>query len=200
MEQQTVRVTDTFNIEQFYFRIFICLEILVHILQHIFHTYLLGIPHRPDRIELQSFCHRTLQNKDCRCTGTGNQIYSLQAQLRNRLTEYAVMPRVHQPDAVRPDQRSTVCIHRCQNPFFEQCTFVRLFAKTGRENDKCLRLLSARQRFYHIRTQRRRNGKNRQIGIGYVFGIGKRRNPLHFRLLRVDGTKFTTITTIDKIL
>ena len=31
---------------------------------HIFHTYLLGIPHRPDRIELQTFCYGTFQNEN----------------------------------------------------------------------------------------------------------------------------------------
>ena len=71
MEEQSVRIVNTFNIG-----IFLRIKILVHKLQHIFHTNLLGISYRPDRIELQSFCHRTFKNKDRRSTGAGDQIDS----------------------------------------------------------------------------------------------------------------------------
>ena len=199
MEQQTVRVTDTFNIEQFYFRIFICLEILVHILQHIFHTYLLGIPHRPDRIKLQTFCYGTFQNENSSRTGAGYQIDSLRMQLRNGLTEHTMMPGIHQSDAVRPYQGSTVLIYRFQNTVFQQSALMCLFTESGGENDKRPYLLLSCKHFHGIRTHLCGNSEYRKFRIGNVLHISISCYTLYFCLFRIHGTKFTGITTINKV-
>ena len=75
--------------------VFFRIEVFIHELQYIFHTNLLGISHRPDGIELQTFRYGTLQDEYRCSTGTGNQIYAFRIQIGNRLAEYAVMPCVH---------------------------------------------------------------------------------------------------------
>ena len=56
-------------------RIFFGIEVLIHKLQYIFHADLLGVSHRPDWIELQTFCYGTFENKYRRSTGAGNQVH-----------------------------------------------------------------------------------------------------------------------------
>ena len=96
---------------------------------------LLGIAHRPHRIELQPLGNRTFQYKYRSCPGTGYQIDTLRMQVRYRLAEHTVMPRVHQPDAIGTYQGSSVLIYRFQNTVFQKRTLMCLLSKSGRKND-----------------------------------------------------------------
>lgn len=60
MEQQAVGVADALDIEQLYLGVRFGVELLVHVLQHIFHADLFGIAHRPYGVELQALGHGTL--------------------------------------------------------------------------------------------------------------------------------------------
>ena len=66
VEQQAVGVADVFDVEQFDVRVGGRVEVLVHVLQHVFHADLLGVAHRPYGVELQAFGDGAFQNED-RC-------------------------------------------------------------------------------------------------------------------------------------
>ena len=104
---------------------------LVHILQHIFYSDLLGIAHRPYGIKLQPFCNRTLQNKHRSRSGAGYQIDALRMQIGDGLTEHAMMPRIHQSDTIGAYQRSAVPIRRFQNTVFQKRALMRFLTKSG---------------------------------------------------------------------
>ena len=199
MEQQSVRVAYTFYIKQFYPGIVFSIEMLVHILQHIFHSNLFGIAHRPYGIELQAFSYCALQNKHRSGPGTGNQINTLRVQIGNRLAEHAMMPRIHQPDTIRTYQRSAVLIHCFQNTVFQQRPFMRFLSETCRENDERTYLLFRSKQFYRIRTKRCRYGKYCQVRIRNILYISIRCNALYFCFFRIDGTQFSGITAINQI-
>ena len=109
------------------------------------------------------------------------------------------MPCIHQSDAVRTNQRSTVLIDSFQYTFFQQCPFVSLFTKSGREYDKRPRLLFTCQCLYNVRTHNSRNSQHRQIGIRQFFYVCKSRNSLHFCLLRIHCPKLSLITSVYQI-
>ena len=172
---------------------------LVHILQHVFHPNLLGIAHRPHRIELQPLGNRAFQYKYRSCPGTGYQIDTLRMQVRYRLAEHTVMPRVHQPDAVGTYQGSAVLIYRFQNTVFQKRTLMCLLSKSGRKNDERPHLLFGSQYLHCIRAHHCRYGKDRQVRIRNIFYIGISGNSLHLRLFGIDGTQFSRISTTNQI-
>ena len=55
MEKQFIRIGNILDVKQFDMRIPFGIELLIHILQHIFNTYLLTVTDTPDRIESQTF-------------------------------------------------------------------------------------------------------------------------------------------------
>ena len=77
MEQQFVGVGDILDIEQFHLRVVLGIEMLVHILQHVFDADLLTIADTPHAIELQSLDDGTLQDKHGCSTRATDEIGAL---------------------------------------------------------------------------------------------------------------------------
>ena len=200
MEQQSVRIAYTFDIKQFYLGVFFRIEMLVHILQHIFYSDLLGIAHRPYGIELQPFCNRTLQNKHRSRSGAGYQIDALRMQIGDGLTEHAMMPRIHQSDTIGSYQRSAVPIRRFQNTVFQKRALMRFLTKSGRkDNERTYPLLRSKQ-LYRIGTKNGGNSKDSKVRIGNILYIGIGLYALHFSLFRIHRPQFSGITAMNQIL
>ena len=199
MKQQTVGVTDTLYIKKFYSGIRFRIEVFVHVLQHILHADLLGIAHRPYRVELQSLGHGALQYEHRCGTGAGNQVHPLRMQLRDGLAEYTVMPRVHKTDTVGAYQRGSIPVHRFQYAIFQHSTLMGLLTKTGRKDNERLHLLLRSKHLHRIGTKRGRYGKDGKVRIGNVLHIRKGSNTLHFSLFRIHGTKLTGISAAKQI-
>ena len=180
-------------------RVFFLVKVFVHILQHVFHTNLFGVSHRPYGVELQSLGHGTLKDEYRRGTRTGNKVNTLWMQLWNGLAKNTVMPCVHVADAIGADERRAITVHRFQNTVFEHCTLVRLLTEAGRKNDKRPHLLLGCQHFHDIGTHRCRNSQNGQVGFGNVLHIGISLHALYFLFFRIDSTQFTGISATDKI-
>ena len=77
MEQQLVGVGDVLDIEQFYFGVVLGIEMLVHILQHVFDADLLAVADTPHTVELQSLDDGTLQDKHGCSTRATDEIGAL---------------------------------------------------------------------------------------------------------------------------
>ena len=168
-------------------------------MQHVFHTYLLGVAHRPYGVELQAFGNGTLQDEDRRGSRTGNQVHALRVQLRDGLAEDAVVPGVHKADAVGTYQRGIVPVHRFQNAVFQHSPLVRLLAEAGREDDEGFHPLFGGKHLHGIGTKCCGNGKYGKVGVGDVPHIGKGGNALHLCFLRVHGTKSSGISAVYQV-
>ena len=77
MEQQFVGIGDVLDIEQFHLRVVLGIEMLVHILQHVFDADLLTIADTPHAVELQSLDDGTLQDKHGCSTRATDEIGAL---------------------------------------------------------------------------------------------------------------------------
>ena len=81
MIQQLVGVRDILDIQQFYFRVCLRIEALVHILQHILDTNLFAVADAPHAVKLQTFDNSTLQNEH-RCGARArDKIHTLRVQI-----------------------------------------------------------------------------------------------------------------------
>ena len=92
MEKELVRVGYILDVEQFDMGIAFRVEGLVHVLQHLFHIYLLGISYAPYGIERQTFAHSRLKDEDGSGSRAGDEIDAVGAQLRYRLGKDSVIP------------------------------------------------------------------------------------------------------------
>ena len=120
-------------------------------------------------------------------------------QLRDGLAEHTMMPGIHQSNAIRPYQGSSILIHRFQNTVFQQRTLMCLLTKPGGKDDKRTYLLFSSKHLHSIRTHLCRNGKYSHIRIGNILHIGISCYTLYFCLFGVYGTEFSGIATVNKI-
>ena len=125
------------------------MEGLIHVLQHIFDTDLLGIANRPNRRETQPLGQGRFNNIKGRSTGTGDKINPLRIKLRYGTCKDTVETHIHQADAIGTNHGSTRLIHDVQHLLFQLTPFDRLLAKTGRDYDKCLGPLLAGQHLHN---------------------------------------------------
>ena len=186
MEQQLVRIGDVLDIEQFDRRVFLGIEVLVHVLQHILDAYLFAIADRPYAVELQALDDGTLQYEYCRSSRAADEVDALGVQYRNRFGEYRMVMARQQSDAVGTDECGTILLARVQNALLHLGTRLGLFAEACRDDDKgpCLLLLS--QIFHGIGAQLGRNDQYSQFRRRQLAGIVENLDALHLVLLGVD--------------
>ena len=129
MEQQFVGVGDVLDIEQFHLRVVLGIEMLVHILQHVFDADLLAVADTPHAVELQSLDDGTLQDEHGCGTRAADEIGALWTQVRNRQREDAVVVAVQQTDAVRTYQGCPVAFAGVEDTLFEGGALLRLLTE-----------------------------------------------------------------------
>ena len=110
-------------------RILVRIEVLIHILQHVFYAYLLAITDAPHTVKLQSLDDCRFKNEYSRGTRTTNKINAMRVKVRYRFGENTVMPCVEHAYTVRPYQGCTVFVARADDELFQFCSRFCLFAE-----------------------------------------------------------------------
>ena len=199
MEEQLVGVGDVLDIEQFHLRVGGGVEMLIHVLQHIFNAYLLAVADTPDRAELQALDDGRLKDEYGGGTTAADEIHTLGVELGDGLGEHAVVPLVEQADAVRTNQRSTVSLATVEDALFQRRTRLCLLAKTGGDDDEGFHSFRRGQQLHVVGTILGGHHENGQLRGRYLLGIMEYLDALHLVFLRVDDAKGSLKTTLYEV-
>ena len=199
MEEQLVGVADVLDIEQFYVRIGLGVEVLVHVLQHILDAYLLSVAYTPDTVELQALDDGTLQNENGCSTRAADKVNALGVERRNGFGEYRMVVACEQSYTVGPYECCPILFAGVQDALFQQGTCLCLLAKSGRDDDERLGTLFARQQIYGIRAQFGRHHQDGQLGGGKLASIVKHPDALHLVFLGIYHTQGALIATLQDV-
>ena len=63
MKEKSIGICYIFYVQQLHFAVSVGVEVFVHVLQNVLYAYLFAVPDAPNRIELQPFNYRRLQDE-----------------------------------------------------------------------------------------------------------------------------------------
>ena len=170
-------------------RIALGIEMFIHILQHVLDAYLLAVTHTPNGIEGEALGDTRLKDKHSCSARSADKIGSFWIERGNGFGEYAVVMTVEQTYAVGAYQRTLVLLASVKYFLLHFCTFLGLFAKAGRDDDKGAYLLFARQIVHIVGTETGGHHQYGHIGRGDVADVVECLHALHLVFLRVDDAQ-----------
>ena len=199
VEQQFVGVRDVLDIKEFYFRIRLRVEVLVHILQHVLDTNLFAVADAPHTIELETLDDGTLEDEDRCGTRAGDKVDTLRIQVWDGEREDTMVVAVQKSDAVRTNQRRTVFLTRVEDALLQDSPRLRLLTESGRDDDKGFGALLLAEVVHIVGTELRRHHQHGEIRLGDILHIVESLDSLYFVFLGVYDVQVTTETTTDNI-
>ena len=170
-------------------RIALGIEIHVHVLQHIFNTYLLTVSYAPNGIERKALGNTRLKDKHGSSTRSTDKIGSLGIKRGNGFGKNAMVMAVEQTNAVGAYQSTLIFIASVKYFLFQFGAFLGLFAKARRDNDKGTNLFFAGQIFHIVGTETGGHHQYGQVGRGDILHVVERLYPLHLVFLWIDDTQ-----------
>ena len=185
MIEQFVGVGDVLYVKQFHQRVFLRVEVVVHVFEYRLDAYLTTVTYRPYRVERQSFRHSTLKDKHRRCSRTRDEVNALRVKIRDGLGEHRVVPASEQTDAVGSYKRTAVAVADVEDALLKGGTFLRLLSEASRDDDERAHLFLRREILHIVGTETRRHNEDGKVGGRHLLHVVKHLDALHLVLLGI---------------
>ena len=180
-------------------RVALGIEILVHILQHVFDTYLLAVADAPHAVEGKSLRHSRLKDEHCRGSRTADEVDTFGVERGDGFGEDAVMPGVHQSDTVRAYEGGTILLAGVENFLLQGSTSLCLFAETSRYNNERAHVLLCSKQLHIVGTPLGSHDEDGQVGGRNLLGIMEHLDALHLVFLGINNTQRAFIAAVQNV-
>ena len=199
MKQQFVGVVDVFDVEKFDVRVALGVKVLVHVLQYVLYADLLSVARTPHGVERQPLDYGRLEYEHGRGAASAYEVNALFVQCGDGFCEDAVVPCVHQSDAVGADESRPVLFACCQYALFKLGSGLGFLAKSGRDYYESLDAFLGGKHFNVVRAHRRGYYEHGQVGRRQLVYVVEHFDALHLVFLGVDYSQRAFVASAYQI-